>query len=124
MTTIDKKVHAFKRRVTVQALTPQSVKGLEELILHNVRDFCRLLVEGGQIDAAGWSSGRDMSKMTSYALSDIMGDVTFSKNWNTQKGTENRHILKLLPQGTCGINMVSHPITSVMRFGQGLFNAS
>ena len=105
MTTIDKKSHAFKRRVTVQALTPKSIKRLEELMLKNIRDFCRLLVDE-RSPAGEWSSARNMTLTVSYALSDIMGDVTFSRNWETQSSSKNRHILSLLPQGTCGINMV------------------
>ena len=104
MTTIDKKTHAFKRRVTVRALTNNSVKNLEELMLRNIRIFCRLLLD--ESSTQGWNSAKNLTKMISFVLSDIMGDVTFSRNWNTQRSDENRYILNLLPLGTGGINLV------------------
>ncbi len=110
MTTIDKTHHAFKRRVTAQALSQKSINGLEGLILKNTRDFCNLLLDchtSGKV----WSSAKDMTLMVSYAVSDIMGDVTFSRSWDTQTSADNRHILELLPQGTCGINLVSRETT-------------
>ena len=106
LTTIDKRAHSYKRRITLQALTPKAIKEFEDLMLENIRDFCRLLVDDDS-NATGWSSARNMTKMVSYALSDIMGDITFSRNWDMQKNTANRSVLDILPLGTCGINLVS-----------------
>lgn len=106
LTTIDKSNHAFKRRVTAQALNQRSIQGLEEMILSNIRGLCNALYDHENA-TKGWSLPQNMTNMISYAVSDIMGDVTFSRSWNTQKSAENRHILELLPQGTCGINLVS-----------------
>ena len=105
LTTIDKTQHAFKRRVTAQALNQRSVQGLEETILYNIRRLCNVL-SGHETASKEWSSPHNMTNMISYAVSDIMGDVTFSRSWNTLVSTENRHILELLPQGTSGINLV------------------
>ena len=106
LTTIDKTHHAFKRRVTAQALNQRSIQGLEETILTNIRSLCNILYDHENV-MEEWSSPQNMTNIVSYAVSDIMGDVTFSRSWNTQKATENRHFLELLPQGTCGINLVS-----------------
>ena len=75
-------------------------------MIKNIRVFCQLLVDDG-IPATDWSQARDITDVASYALSDTKGDVTFSHNWNTQEGTESRHVVKMLPQGTRGIDMVS-----------------
>ena len=105
MTTIDKTQHAFKRRVTAQALNQRSIQGLEEIILKNIRKLCSALYDHS-IETE-WSSSKNITNSISYTASDIMSDVTFSRSWNTQESAENRYILDLLPQGTAGINLVS-----------------
>lgn len=108
MTTIDKKRHAFKRRVTVQAMNPLAVKGLEGLMLKNINFFLHSLVDEEDSESTPeWSEPKEMTKAISWLLSDIMGDVTFSRNWNMQRSEENRPIIDLLSMGTCLINMVS-----------------
>ena len=104
MTTIDKKKHAFKRRVNVKALTPNAVKSMEEQILKNIRYYCQCLSEGKPL--AEWSSAKDMTKLVGYLVSDIMGDVTFSRNWDVLQNDENRHFVEELPQGVAGIHLV------------------
>lgn len=103
MTTIDRKKHAFKRRVVNRALSSTSSKS-EELILRNVRVFTQILAADLRLD--GWSSAKDMTPVVGYVTSDIMGDLTFSRNWDMLKSTANRYILELLPRGVLGINMV------------------
>jgi hypothetical protein len=103
MTTIDKKMHGFKRRVINRALTSTTAES-EELMLRNVRTFCQMLLDQHPKD--DWNSAKDMTQLVAYVTSDIMGDLTFSRNWNMLKSEENRYILDLLPQGVRGINMV------------------
>jgi hypothetical protein len=43
MTTIDKKIHSFKRRVNTRALSGDAIKALEKLVLRNTRIFCEIL---------------------------------------------------------------------------------
>ncbi|KAJ5949319.1 cytochrome P450 [Penicillium verhagenii] len=109
LTTIDRKAHGFKRRVTSSALSASAVKGLQDLILQNVRIFCASLQEDkSPVAEGGWSRSHDMSKTVQYLLSDIMGDVTFSRNWSTQSSSANRHILDLMSLGTSGIHLAGH----------------
>jgi cytochrome P450 len=110
LTTIDRKAHSFKRRVTSRALSTGAVNGLQDLILKNVRVFCASLKNNqpGEKTTDEWSAPKDMSKSIQYLLSDIMGDVTFSKNWDIQASTTNRYILDLMSLGTCGINLAGH----------------
>ncbi|KAL8712489.1 MAG: hypothetical protein Q9220_003337 [cf. Caloplaca sp. 1 TL-2023] len=103
MTTIDRKKHAFKRRVNVQALTAANVKNLEERILKNVRYLCDSLVE--ETSSTSWSPPKNMTKMFAYLVSDIMGDVTFSKNWNVQQQSQNRKFVEDGPLGVAGIHL-------------------
>jgi hypothetical protein len=104
MTTIDKRRHAFKRRINVRAIRDDVFKSMEEPMLKNIRYFCSILTDA---DTKGWSSARDMTKTVSYLMSDIMGDFVFSQNWNVQRSPENRYIIEFLPQGVAGVNLVS-----------------
>ena len=78
------------------------------MILKNMRKLCSVLYDHGCAEKE-WSSSKDMTNVISYTVSDIMGDVTFSRSWNTQESAENRYVLDLLPQGTSGINLVIMP---------------
>lgn len=108
LTTIDRKKHAFKRRITSNALSTSAVKGLEELILQNVRVLCTSLSKDVDSSNGDWSQSHDMTKRIQYLLSDVMGDVTFSRNWSIQESSANRHILDLMSLGTSGINLAGH----------------
>ena len=100
------KEHAFRRRVNVRAMSAANIKPLEGKILKNIRYFCDQLVDSGK---DGWGSARDMSKYVGYLVSDIMGDITFSKSWEVQQRPDNRDLLVSLPEGVAGIHLVSCP---------------
>ena len=122
MSTTDKRIHGIKRRINVRAFSQNARSGSEEFILKNARVFCDRLVD----DAASterslavdkefsqaaqqsqWSSARDMTAMAAYVTSDIMGDLTFNRNWNMLLSEENRWILRTLSGGVACINMVT-----------------
>lgn len=104
-TTPDMKEHAFRRRVNIRALNPANVKGMEEQILKNIRFFCKKLCDS---NGDGWSAPHNMSKLVGYLISDIMGDVTFSKSFDMQKSPDNRDLLSSLPQAVAGIHLVGY----------------
>jgi len=112
VTTIEKRAHAIRRRISVRALTPAAVKGLESLITKNSQIFFEKIEEErskSQVypeDIQEWGPGMNMSKWISWLMSDIMGDVTFSRNWNLMKSKKNRHIVDVLSVGACLINTV------------------
>jgi cytochrome P450 len=100
------KEHAFRRRVNVRALSAANIKGMEEQILKNIRYFIDTLADGvGQ----EWSSSRNMSKLVGYLISDIMGDMTFSKSHDMQKKADARDLLTSLPHAVAGIHLVCEP---------------
>ncbi|KAF2470541.1 benzoate 4-monooxygenase cytochrome-like protein P450 [Lindgomyces ingoldianus] len=104
-TTPDMKEHAFRRRVNVRALNPTNIKAMEEQILKNIRYFCDHLMDANKEE---WSSPRNMSELVGYLVSDIMGDITFSKSWEVQQKPDNRDILTSLPQAVAGIHLVGY----------------
>ena len=98
------KEHAFRRRVNVRALSAANIKGMEEQILKNIRYFCETLTDKSE---EGWSTAHNMSKVVGYLISDIMGDVTFSKSHDMQRKPDNRDLLVSLPEAVAGIHLVS-----------------
>ncbi|KAL8757990.1 MAG: hypothetical protein Q9184_004061 [Pyrenodesmia sp. 2 TL-2023] len=114
MTTIDRKKHAYKRRVNAQALTSAAIKSLEERILRNVRVFCDSLVEERSV--MEWSSPKDMTRHIGWLVSDIMGDVTFSKNWEVQRSARYRKFVEDGPLGVAGIHLTGH-MPFLLHFG-------
>jgi cytochrome P450 len=63
VTTIERKAHAVRRRISVRALTPAAVKGLEGLILKNCEIFFRLLGEDGEAEEAEWGKGKNVTRL-------------------------------------------------------------
>lgn len=104
MSTIDRKKHAMKRRIVTRALNSAAVKQMEDRILKNIRRLCELLID--QEIQTEWSTPKDMTKLVAYCTSDIMGDTTFSRNWNMLDSQENRDIFYLLPRGIGGLSLV------------------
>ena len=104
MTTINKKEHAIKRRINVKAVRPEAIVAVQDQILQNIRYFCSTLVDEGKSD--DWSASRNMSKVVGYLISDIMGDITFSKSWNTQRDPRYRNFVEDSTLGTAGIHLV------------------
>ena len=108
MTTLDKEEHAFKRRIAAEALTPAALKGMEPLVLRNTRVFCEKMLDDPKDRSKRWNSARNMSEWCGYLVNDIMGDITFHRNWNMLGSDENRELIKVLNQGVGGLNMMGH----------------
>ena len=108
MTMIDRRKHAFKRRINVRALTDAAIKDMEHLMVKNIHLMCQQIQHDVEKREDSWSSSIDISKLISYAMSDIMGEMVFSKNWNVLQSAKNRDILEFLPQGVAGVNIVSY----------------
>ncbi|TVY17733.1 Cytochrome P450 monooxygenase apf7 [Lachnellula arida] len=108
MTMIDRRKHAFKRRINVRALTDAAIKDMEHLMVKNIRLMCQQIQEDIGNREDGWSSSIDITKLISYAMSDIMGEIVFSKNWNVLQSPENRDILEFLPHGVAGVNITGY----------------
>jgi len=110
MTTIDRKKHAFKRRVDSEALSANTIKSMEGLVLNNARMFCHYMVD--EKSPGDWSDARDMTNWFGYLMFDIMGDIVFNQNWKMMSGEDNRPIIDTLAQGVSGLNLVSTPLFS------------
>ena len=49
---------------------------------------------------------KNISTWTKYLTFDVMGDVCFLYNYKMLESAENHYILKVLPAGTKGLNIV------------------
>jgi hypothetical protein len=105
MTTIDKKKHEVKRGILTHALNSAAVKQMEEKVLKNIRRLCELLID--QDDKSKWSNPKDMTTLVGFCTSDIMGDTTFSRNWNMLDSKNNRDIFYIIPRGISGLTLAS-----------------
>jgi cytochrome P450 len=115
LTTVDHKAHAFRRRVNASALTTTAVKGLENRVTPHVDYLIQKLDQtvpryGSVLEDTDpdWSDGHNMGERIAFCIADVMGDVTFSQHFNTQRQGENRHYVHDLPKGVAGIHLVGH----------------
>lgn len=108
MTTIDHKEHAFKRRIAAEALTAKAMKEMEPAVTRNIDIFVDKMIDdpSSKTQKKEWNSARNMSEWCGWLVNDIMGDITFHRNWNMLTSEENRDVLKVLNGGVGGLNMV------------------
>lgn len=67
------------------------------------------------MSAGEWTHPHDMSKALTYLLADMMGDVTFSRNWGMLKDEENRHVIDLMADAALAMNTVNNPTSTKTR---------
>lgn len=115
LTTVDHQAHAFRRRVNASALTTVAVKGLEsrvtphvDYLIHQIGKLIPKHTRTLENTNSQWSEGRNMGDLVAFCIADIMGDVTFSQHFNTQREEKNRHYVHDLPKGVAGIHLVGH----------------
>lgn len=116
LTAISAKDHGRKRRIVAQGLSDSAIQAMEDHVLENVRNFCSKLISndcqgfrqpsGMDKKSNGWSSGKDISQWTAYLTFDIMGDLCFSQSFNMLDSPGNHYMLKVLPAGVQGLNIV------------------
>ncbi|OCK75144.1 cytochrome P450 [Lepidopterella palustris CBS 459.81] len=121
---IDKTVHARKRRVLSHAFSDSAVKSLERYILANVRTACRILGEraheggnGGMTVGDGvekkWTQGLNMANWCNWLVFDIMGDLVFGKAFGMLESPTNRFAVDLVGKAAhrhliCGTHLTIH----------------
>jgi hypothetical protein len=114
-TTVDRKKHAFRRRVNMTALTPAAFKGYGGQIATHVDELMRQLSEraSAKTDVQGWGPPENVSKSFAYCIADIMGCLTFGQSWNTQRSGQYRKIVEDGPLGVAGMIFVCSLICSL-----------
>ncbi|KAL8792651.1 MAG: hypothetical protein Q9195_004779 [Heterodermia aff. obscurata] len=121
LTTIDPSLHTKKKRVISTALSENSIRDMEGLVLRYIRIFTQMIGEVDNIKTSieqktYWSSSRNMTDWCGYLSFDIMGDICFSGGFAMLQNEENRFILKVLPEGVNALNIVSCQGIPLLRF--------
>ncbi|DAA73871.1 TPA_exp: putative Cytochrome P450 benzoate 4-monooxygenase [Trichophyton benhamiae CBS 112371] len=113
---IDKTIHGRKRRVLSQAFSENALKGMEDVMLTNVRQFCDIM--GG--DAPGLDSDRflnekgvatrNMADWFAYLTYDVMGELCFGKSFGMLIERGKRDVIALVDRAAfrhyvCGLWM-------------------
>lgn len=123
-TTINKSDHARKRRILSRALSDKALKDMEGAILDNFQRFYDLLgIPVGHEDPSnadtarnGWSHPKDMARLMNFLTFDIMGDICFSKNFETLSSTRNRDLINSISDGAHGLNTVGRRRACVVSY--------
>jgi hypothetical protein len=96
--TIDRSVHAYRRRIMSHAFSDKAIRSAEDFILDNVRTWTKILGEPkptGEEDD-GWSRTRNMSLWSTYLNFDIMGDLAFGKTFSCMLSEVNRWVPEII----------------------------
>ena len=99
---IDKTIHGRKRRVLSQAFSEQALKGMEDVMLLNIRQFCSIM-GGDEIDTEPRNTDsekglvvRNMSDWFAYLTYDVMGELCFGKSFGMLIERGRRDVINLV----------------------------
>ena len=90
-TTVDREVHAARRRILNHAFSDSALKAMEYLILDTVTKWLNALSDSSaplQEKSKGWGQPKDMGRWTSNLTIDVLGELCFGKSFNAiEKGS-------------------------------------
>ena len=94
---IDKKTHAFKRRILFQAFTDNALNGVQDHILSHISDFCAML--NPPSDRAGpsldWGPSVDIAPLCDYLAFDVISDLSYGRSFGMLKSNRYHYIPQL-----------------------------
>lgn len=96
---IDKSIHARKRRVLSHAFSDAAIKSMENHILAHVRQFCENLAgltSFANAGSKGYGAPVEVSDQANYLTFDIMGDLCFGKAFGMLSAPTNRFAIDLI----------------------------
>jgi cytochrome P450 len=91
---IDKKVHAFRRRVLSHAFSERAIRDAEGFIQINVDTLVERMGENKQKD--GWSEPKDFAVWATYFAFDFTGDLAFGSSFDMMNNDQNRYMPSML----------------------------
>ena len=89
---IDKVVHGHKRRALAPCFTDRSLRANEGSVLPLIRSFSNIVSGGG--DTPLWEG--DMAQWSTYLAFDIMGKLSFGKDFDMLTKSETRGVPELI----------------------------
>lgn len=88
LNSVDKVIHARKRRVLNSVFSEKAVRSATDFVTRHVDRWNELLIEGN--DGKEWTKPQNMSELTDYLVFDIMGDLCFGKSFELKEPGENQ----------------------------------
>jgi cytochrome P450 len=83
-TVIDKKEHAFRRRIISPAFSDRALRDAEKYIDANVRKLMQKLGDGAAKD--GWTGPKNFATWSTAFAFDFISDLSFGSNFNLLDG--------------------------------------
>lgn len=110
ITAIDKKVHAFKRRILTQVYSEKGMRTIEERYLANIRDFITLIGANDaslatEKSAESWGETKDVGVMCNWLAMDIITGLSFGEDFNLLKSPKLRYLPSVV-QKIAQMNMI------------------
>jgi cytochrome P450 len=96
-TTIDKREHAFRRRVLAPAFSESALRDQEVFINENADIFLKQITKDTEND--GWSTPKDFNEWITYYGFDFISDLSFGSRFKLLEQEEHRYLPGLL-EGT------------------------
>ena len=89
---IDKQRHSQRRKILARCFTEKALTGVEDYLIEPIETFLQVLYSGanGTNEKGSWKG--DMGEWGNYLSFDVMGQLTFGKNFEMLTSTQRRHI--------------------------------
>jgi cytochrome P450 len=111
LSTVDKAVHARKRRVLNSAFSEKAIRSAEAFVWKHVDRWNELLIEGN--DGEEWTEPKNFSNLIDYLVFDIMGDLSFGKSFELKEPGENKY--RHMPHTIAEFVQIMYPVRTNMR---------
>jgi cytochrome P450 len=87
LSTVDKDVHAQKRRILSSGFSEKALRSSESFITKNVDRWCELLFQGK--NCKEWTQPMNMSDLADGLVFDMMGEMCFGKSFDAKEPGDN-----------------------------------
>lgn len=106
ISSIDKKAHAFKKRILAQVFTNSALKGVEDRILSHAIKFCDMLLGDSNASdpnpsnssmgqKSSWGPVRNLATLSDYLAFDIISDLCYGKSFDMLQSDKFRSFTKI-----------------------------
>ncbi|KAJ5350628.1 hypothetical protein N7541_008355 [Penicillium brevicompactum] len=106
ISSIDKKAHAFKKRILAQVFTNSALKGVEDRILSHAIKFCDMLLGDSNTSdpnssnssmgqKSSWGPVRNLATLSDYLAFDIISDLCYGKSFDMLQSDKFRSFTKI-----------------------------
>lgn len=107
LNTVDKVIHAKKRRVLNAAFSENAVRSAETFIVKNVDRWCELLIE--HLEPGEWTKPTNATDLIGFLVFDILGDLAFGRSFESKEPGDNP--LKTIPENIASSLKILYPVS-------------